>query len=678
MTALNPAQARAVEHGEGPLLVLAGPGSGKTRVVTTRIARLLERGVPASGVLAVTFTNKAAREMRDRVRALAGEAARGLAISTFHAACVRILRDEIPLLGWSRNFSIYDEAAQQSMARAILRDMPGAGSTASRMLAGISAAKSGLSPGHAPGPAAGAAHDSDGLLAAAEARAVLEEEAGRRYQEELRARNAVDFDDIIVLVGRLFREHPEALARWQARFRHVLVDEYQDTNAAQDDILQSLCATHRNLCVVGDDDQSIYGWRGADVEHILRFTERQPGAAVVRLEQNYRSTGRIVAVANAVIERNPRRHGKTVFTTHAPGDPVRVVDLENEDEEAEWIASEIAREAGSLSPSRKEAARFAVLFRTNEQMRPLEQALRQASVPYRLLGGRSFFDRKEVLDTVAYLRLAANDADDEALFRIVNVPSRGIGASALQAVGDGARAADMHPWPFARDVAAGREQCAGAVHALGGLTSLADAVASVAAAAAARSRTLVTDLHERIGYQAEIERTYKDANVRAARWALAQEVQRAWEAHLADGSRSTLAEFLDGITLRERDDDADDGAGGVTLATMHASKGLEFPVVFVAGCEDGIVPHARSVDDGRSLEEERRLFYVAITRARQRLVLTRARTRTARGRKAEAPPSRFLEGLPEDAVQVGLSDVPVTGEAAAGNVARLREMLRGS
>jgi DNA helicase II / ATP-dependent DNA helicase PcrA len=672
--ALNDAQYRAVHHGDGPLLVLAGPGSGKTRVVTHRIARLLERGVPSTAVLSVTFTNKAAREMRERVRKLVGDRAKGLTVSTFHAACVRILREEIGALGWSRNFSIYDEGSQQSLLRAILRDMGGAGATASpsAVMAEINLVKSGLSGRHAPGPEG---VDPAGASDAA-ARASFLVSARERYQEELRARNAIDFDDIILLTGRLFRERPEALERWRSRFRQVLVDEYQDTNSSQDEILQLLCAEHRNLCVVGDDDQSIYGWRGAEVEHILRFKERFPDATLVKLEQNYRSTGNVVAIANSVIAKNPKRLGKTVFTGSGRGEPVRIVELPDENEEAEWIAGEITLGIPPGANAWKAGRDFAVLFRTNEQMRPIEQALRQAKIPYRVLGGKSFFDRKEVLDVVAYLRLAANEQDDEAFFRIANVPSRGLGAGALQEIADGARERGVHPWVQAREIAAGERLAGAAGSALPGLRELHAACETVRTAAAARSGTLVTDLLAAIRYQAEVDRTYKDPGVRTARWNLAQEVQKAWESYLQDAAKPALAEFLDGITLRSHEEGDEDG-GGVTLATMHASKGLEFPCVFVAGCEEGILPHSRSVDDPKSLEEERRLFYVAVTRAKARLCLSRPLTRNLRGRQSDTLPSRFLEGLPEDAVQHGISNEPAGKGAALDNVARMRAMLKG-
>jgi superfamily I DNA/RNA helicase len=356
---------------------------------------------------------------------------------------------------------------------------------------------------------------------------------------------------------------------------------------------------------------------------------------------------------------------------------VRIVELPDDNEEADWIAGEIALGIPPGANPWKEGRHFAVLFRTNEQMRPIEQALRQAKIPYRVLGGRSFFDRKEVLDVVAYMRLAANEKDDEAFFRIANVPSRGLGAGALQEIADGARERGVHPWVQAREIAMGERLPGAAGGALPGLRELAEACETIRVAAAARSGTLVLDLLAQIRYQAEVDRTYKDPGVRTARWNLAQEVQKAWEAYLADSPKPSLPDFLDGITLRSHEEGDEDG-GGVTLSTMHASKGLEFRCVFVAGCEEGILPHSRSADDPKSLEEERRLFYVAVTRAQQRLCLSRPLTRTMRGRTSDTVPSRFLEGLPEDAVAIGLSTALTEKDVGLSNVARMRAMLRES
>jgi DNA helicase-2/ATP-dependent DNA helicase PcrA len=699
---LNPAQRAAVRHVDGPLLVLAGPGSGKTRVVTHRIAHLLRHGVAARNILAVTFTNKAAREMRDRVRKLVGKGARDLTLATFHSTCARILRQEIEALGYGKNFSIYDESSQESLVRLILRDLKGleGAPSPSAFMAEMSLARSAVAgAGAGPvvpavGPAVGVDEPEVESPAAPappvppDARAALVAAASDRYRDELKARNAVDFDDLIDLTVRLFREHKPALERWRERYRYLLVDEYQDTNRSQEEVLELLAGERKNLCVVGDDDQSIYGWRGAEVEHILRFSRRYPGAAVVRLEENYRSTRAIVAAATSVIGRNRHRHAKDLFTSRDPGAAVRLVELPNDEEEAEFIAREVrdAVEAKGGDPW-VAASPFAILFRTNEQMRPIEQALRKYKVPYRLLGGRSFFDRKEVLDVMGYLRLAMNRKDEEALLRVINVPSRGIGARAIEAL-RGAAVSGEPTFVVLASVAAGGVAPEGlSPSAAAAVQDFVGVVEQVKSAGESRSRTLVTDLLRAIDYQAEVDRTYKDANVRLARMAVAGEMQQAWEAHLTESVKGGLGEFLEDIMLQARDDDA--GGGGVTLATVHASKGLEFPCVYVAGLEEGFFPHRRSVEDGRALEEERRLFYVAITRAMDRLTLTRAKVRTVRAREVKTMPSRFLAELTPAAPEPGIVDTAMSAPAIerhdpdavrakptiAGHLERMRALL---
>ena len=672
---LNEPQRRAVDHGAGPLLVLAGPGSGKTRVVTHRIARLLERGIPGREILAVTFTNKAAREMRQRVRSLVGKRAEGLTVSTFHSACVKVLREEIGELegsGYTRTFSIYDESSQQSLLRSVLRDLggPGGGAppTPGALLAGLTLVKNGRPPSAAVGPAAESARE------ATAAQHAFLEEAASRYQAELCARNAVDFDDLILLTIRLFTEHPAVLARWRERWRNVLVDEYQDTNGPQDRVLQLLTGEHRNLCVVGDDDQSIYGWRGADVEHVLHFNRRFPEAVVVRLEQNYRSTGSIVALANGIIANNPHRHPKTLFTEHGRGEPVRLLEMETDEEEADRVAGEIALEVRGAEDVWAASGRHAILLRTNEQGRPFEQALRRLRIPYRVLGGHSFFDRKEVQDILAYLRVAANPSDEDALHRIVNVPPRGLGAAALQALRRAGAERRVTTWQVLEDVADGAADAGLAPRVAEALGPLVRAVRVARRAGEGSSRTLVDDLLTAVEYDKEIERSYKDEGVRTARRNVAHEMQVAWEAYLGEATGPSLAGFLDSLALGDRDDERKDG-GGVTLSTVHAAKGLEFPFAWVVGLEDGLFPHARSLEDGKALEEERRLFYVAVTRAGERLVLTRCLSRTMRGRTAKTQPSRFLLEAPDHLLERE-SDAPAPADAVAGHLARMKALLR--
>jgi len=661
---LNTAQRQVVQHFEGPLLVLAGPGSGKTRVVTQRIARLLRRDVPPERILAVTFTNKAAREMRTRVRKIVGKRANGLTVATFHSACTRILRTEIEALGYGRDFSIYAESDQRSLMRTILRDLRGTGATTSpqAVLAGVAANKI----GHAP------VDTTDGDDAA---RAFVAS-ASERYAQELKARNAIDFDDILLLTRRLLAENETIRRRLQRRYRFVLVDEYQDTNAVQDDILRLIAGEHRNLCVVGDDDQSIYAWRGADVEHILSFPRRYPGAEVVRLEQNYRSRGHILTAASALIGHSSRRHGKKLFTRRELGSPVRVVELEDENREAEFIARDIASALRKPDADRyKVAAEYAVLFRTNEQMRPLEQALRQTNVPYRLLGGKSVFDRKEAKDVAAYLRLAANRADQEALMRVINTPARGLGAVAIEALRTTANATGTSLWQTI--VSAAGNAASGDLPARTGaaLERFVDAIETTTRAARKRSPTLVRDLLETIGYHDEIERLYKDGRAATARWTQALEMNDAWQAYLGEAKKPELTGFLDGLALGGRDDDRDTGSG-VTLSTVHASKGLEFDRVYIAGLEDDIFPHTRSHDDGPSLEEERRVLFVAVTRAKNELTLTRAGARSRRGQNGTRLPSRYLEELAAGAsTEIVDPNAPLPTDAVQERLDLLRASL---
>jgi superfamily I DNA/RNA helicase len=618
------------------------------------------------------------------VRALVkGKKAEGLTICTIHSACVRLLRKEIDALGYGTNFSIYDEASQQSLARTVLRDLKGAGQTGSAgaLLEGVVHVRE---TGDVMPSSSG---ERDGFLL----------DAVTRYREELKARNAIDFDDIIALTAELLETVPEAAARWRERWRYLLVDEYQDTNPLQEKVIAALAGPDCNLCVVGDDDQSVYGWRGAQVEFILGFPKRHPGARIVRLEQNYRSSGRIVAVANAVVQKNVKRHDKTIFTERGPGPAVRLMDLSEDTEEAEFVAGEIAgRIAEPGADPWKVAGEHAIVFRTNDQVRVLEQALRQAEVPYRLLGGRSFFDRKEVLDVLAYLRVALNPKDEEALFRIANTPSRGLGAKALAALRENAKQTDSTVWQVLEDVARGAAHPGGLFsssgpppsrerHELGAVLSnaaergtgqLVGIVERLRKAALAQAPTLIDDFLSDCGYQQEVDRTYADAQVRLNRWNLAQEVQSAWTDWLQSSPEPTARDFVDGLALRSPEKE-EDGSNATTLATVHASKGLEFDRVYVVGCEDGIMPHAKSVDDGPSLEEERRLFYVAITRARNELTLTRARIREVRGKEVETLPSRFLADLPEDFVETPDMNAPASEDSVATHLARLRALDKG-
>ena len=638
--ALNDAQRAAVEHPGGPLLVLAGAGSGKTRVLTARIAHLiLARGVRADRIFAVTFTNKAAEEMRGRVATLLGADPRGLWIGTFHSLAARLLRREAPLLGFSPSYSIYDsEDSEQLLGRMLeQRDLSAKTYPPRALHSLISAAKNRMiSPKVFT-------RDADSALA--KVAADCYQELGRI----LRQANAMDFDDLLLHPLTLFAAHPDRLAWWQQRFDHVLVDEFQDVNAAQYQIVQRLAARHRNLCVVGDDDQAIYGWRGADVRHMLAFREDFPESIVVKLEQNYRSTQIVLDVANAVIAENVARLGKTLFTERKGGDPAVVCAAADERDEAEWLAGECARLAADHDLPYEG---MAVLYRTNAQSRPLEEAFRFRGIPYRLIGAVSFYERREVKDLLAYLRLVANPADDGACSRIVNVPRRGLGDASLHLLGQAgtrwrkpllevARAADRVDGlrPNLRD--AFREFAAL-------IDRLRESVSAVDPATALETIIAVTGYDQYLAEEG-VEGAERLDNVRelvagAAGWA---EVAQAGE----EGDGSLIERYLTQASLLGPTDEAVGDPRGVTLLTAHMAKGLEWPVVALAGLEEGLFPLARTAGEPGGLEEERRLCYVGLTRARERLYLSWARTRYRYGRLELSQPSRFLEAVPFHAVQ---------------------------
>jgi DNA helicase-2/ATP-dependent DNA helicase PcrA len=646
--ALNPQQEAAVRSPGGPLLVLAGAGSGKTRVLTARIAHLIrERGVAPSRIFAVTFTNKAAGEMRARVAALLGADPRGLWIGTFHALSARLLRREAALLGFGPNFTIYDQDDSESFIKRLLEQR-----------------------GHSP-----KAHPPraiHAIISGAKNRMLLPEELGASAESPLervaaeiyaglgpalRQANAMDFDDLLLLPLTLFAEQPDRLAYWQRRFDHVLVDEFQDTNAAQYRLVKLLASEHRNLCVVGDDDQAIYGWRGADVRHMLSFQQDFPGATLIKLEQNYRSTQVILDAANGVIAENARRLGKTLFTAKQGGEPVTLLTAADERDEAEWLAGELSRRAADGDVAYEG---MAVLYRTNAQSRPLEEAFRFRGIPYRLVGALSFYERREVKDVLAYLRLIANPADDEAFARIVNVPRRGIGdASFTQLVRaamqwgkpllDAARAAERISdlRPNVRTAFAG---VAGLIDELRARHADADPATALerAVAAAGYAQYLADEGPEGVERIENVEELIAGA----AGWAETVEDEDDEPGDEGSGKGASLIERY--LTQAALVTSADQGTGdptGVTLMTVHMAKGLEWPVVALAGLEDGLFPLARSAGEPGGLEEERRLCYVGLTRAREKLYLSWARTRYRTGRLELSEPSRFLEALPAGALE---------------------------
>jgi DNA helicase-2/ATP-dependent DNA helicase PcrA len=639
--ALNAAQQAAVEHPGGPLLVLAGAGSGKTRVLTARIANLIKaHGVAPQRIFAVTFTNKAAAEMRSRVGTLLGADPRGLWIGTFHSLSARLLRREAPLLGFGPNFTIYDVDDQQALIRRLLEQR-------------------GVSPKAYPPRAL------QGIISGAKNRMLLPEELGGQADSPLarvaadvfqalgpalKQANAMDFDDLLLHPLALFRDHPERLAYWQDRFQHVLVDEFQDTNAAQYLLVKQLARRHGNLCVVGDDDQAIYGWRGADVRHMLAFQNDFPGTTLIKLEQNYRSTQVILDAANGVIAENAARLGKTLFTAKKGGDLVTLLTAADERDEAEWLAAEFSRLAADGDIPYEG---MAILYRTNAQSRPLEEAFRFRGIPYRLVGAVSFYERREVKDLLAYLRLIANPADDEAFLRVVNVPRRGIGDASLSLLVQAAVTWRKPLLEVARGAARVAELRPNVRDAFLGVAALVDRLRD--AGGHADPATVLEAVLTATGYEQYLaeegaEGIERIENVReliagAAAWAEVQDPVVA-----AEGVGTPVERYLTQAALVMAVDE-EQGTTGVTLLTAHMAKGLEWPVVALAGLEDGLFPLSRTVTEPGGVEEERRLCYVGLTRAREKLYLSWARTRYRNGRLDLAEPSRFLDAVPPEVLQ---------------------------
>ena len=640
LAGLNPEQLDAVTTLNGPLLILAGAGSGKTRVLTRRIAHLVHSGIPAHEILAVTFTNKAAAEMKERVAALVGDETR-VWVSTFHSTCARILRQEIESLGFTRRFAIYDDDDQIRLLKSLVQ---GAGYDPHQV--------------DPKGLLARIDHYKNRMASPDDLVSELRSSVGdpliriwREYEVALRAADALDFNDLVSRTVELFQTRADVLARWRQRFRYVLVDEYQDTNRAQYLLLRLLADEHRNLAVVGDDDQSIYGFRGADVSNILNFQHDYPEAKVVRLEQNYRSTANILTMASSVVAKNSERMEKRLWTQGPKGPKVQLVVSSGPRQEASRVA-EMVQKVRTMGTH---YGQIAIIYRTNAVARFFEAALRAMRVPHRVVGGRKFYERQEIRDVLAYLRLVVNPADDAAFLRVVNVPPRGVGPKTQADLRGDAATRGQPLLTTARARGPGRtaheKGLAAFVHVVDGLAD------------AARERPLeelVEELIERTGYRAMLEaETDKDGRIVAeAAGRLANLRDLVTDAASAEtpgfgGHLERLTHWLDRIALTADTDEIPDG-GEVTLMTVHSAKGLEFPVVFVVQMNETMFPHERNAESG--LEEERRLAYVAFTRAMQRLVLTRTMT-DIRGKLMR--PSRFLFGLPEDVID---GDLP-SGEA---------------
>lgn len=632
---LNPAQRDAVNTLSGPLLVLAGAGTGKTRVVTFRIAELIKHRTPPDRILAVTFTNKAAGEMQERATELLGKRRQDdkkPEISTFHSLCVRILRRHITALGYPAKFAIYDRGDQEGVARTALRDIkvPNTVLRPGDLLAIISRWKT--ASVRPPQAATLATSDKEHLAAM----------AYRRYQKALKAAGAVDFDDLLLCTEELFAKSPEARTAEAARFSHLLVDEYQDTNGAQYRIIKALAEGHRNLCVVGDDDQSIYGWRGAEVTHILRFQRDWPEAKVVRLEENYRSMESILTMANRLIVYNKNRHDKVLRAFRTGGEPPRILQYPDETTEAAQVVDEINAQ---IFRRLAEPRDFAILFRTNEQPRAFEQELRRAKLPYTLIGGMSFYDRKEVRDVLAYCRVLTHQRDEVSLMRIINTPARGIGNKAVALLLERAVSRSKPLGEVLDEAADVAGLPAAAVEAIGAFQRLIEGFRRRLERESPAG--VVADLIHTVRYQDEINRQYKEPADQVARWNSIEEVVNALAGYQQRAKAPTLAGFLDDVALAGRDEQDDKESklakNAIVLMTLHSAKGLEFPQVYLVGMEEGLLPHHRSVaEEGTAIDEERRLCYVGVTRAKDKLTLTLALTRNKWGKPRDTIPSRFL------------------------------------
>lgn len=665
---LNDEQHQAVVTTEGPVLILAGAGTGKTRVVTTRIAYLIAQGVEPEAILAVTFTNKAANEMRERLKAMVDPAdAKKVTMSTFHALCVRILRGGIEHLGYKRNFSIYDEGDQLGLLKKIIARTAARDEKLDANLAKNLISKAKNNGWNAP-------EDDESLLSAVFA----------RYQQDLKTLNAVDFDDLLLLTVKLFHEHREVRARWQARYRYLMVDEFQDTNRLQLQMVTALAKRSgdapANICVVGDDDQSIYGWRGAEVANILEFESHFPNPAVVKLEQNYRSTNAILNTANSLIRNNPRRRPKKLWSAHASSDKVRVIQMPGDRQEAQFVVDDIQRARGVDGLDWEQ---FAVLYRMNAQSRLLEENLRRNRIPYRLVGGKSFFDRREVKDLLAYAYCLVNPDDDVSLLRIINTPARGISAATTER----AQAFSVQRRTSLYAALESREyrgqlakRTSAAIEDFMDLLSVYRIRFEIPGADLAG---LMRSLLKEIGYIDDLKRSCKTGDEAMNREESINNLLEDLERYRSRDKVGGLHGFLDEVSLdrdRTKDEKDKDGGRGVTLITLHAAKGLEFPHVYLIGLEEGLLPHDRSKMED-TVDEERRLLYVGVTRAMRRLTLTWCRNRIRYGSAMPCQPSSFLREFDGDLLEETsfetIMNTPVEPSTAESRFAAIRAAIRG-
>jgi len=656
---LNAPQREAASTLSGPVLILAGAGTGKTRTITARIANMVSKGIRPESILAVTFTNKAANEMKERVSGMVPRGAAGkLTLCTFHSLCVRFLRRGIERLGYKKNFSIYTTKEQTGLIRRIL--VKRGGRDVKVEPAGVISAISW--------------HKNMGET-------FMDEEDDftrmiwQEYEQEKRALNAVDFDDLLVLACKLLKEHSEHASYWGDRFRHIMVDEFQDTNRLQMDLLRRIVGTEQNVCVVGDDDQSIYGWRGADITNILDFERFFPNPKVVKLEENYRSTTPILHTANSLIVNNKGRREKRLWSRNEGDEKVRVLGLKDEVAEARIVIEEIESQRFG---ERRSWEDFAVLFRTNRQSRLFEEQLRDRRIPYRMIGGPSFYDRREIKDVLAYMAALVNPDDDVQLLRILNTPPRGLSPATAEAALGLSRERGTSVWEILRH---GQLEGAVSARAVAAGIAFVEMIESYKARLGEGAAVIVREMLEAVEFVEFVRRSCKtpeEANAREEGiWSVVDDLRRQEEKQ----KDNALQSYLDSVALNGDRDDRKDGLEkkeGVSLITLHAAKGLEFPVVYLVGVEEGYIPHKRSFEEDR-LDEERRLFYVGITRAMQRLTLTFAYMRRKWGKEVPCNPSPFFEELdPEHCVEVNpgeLKSQPMTPEEAEAEVDYLRSLL---
>lgn len=630
---LNPEQYRAVTTVNGAILIIAGAGSGKTRVITFRIAHMLDMGIPQNQILALTFTNKAAKEMSDRVKELTQRKLQNLTVSTFHAFGVKVLRADIDKLGYRENFSIYDETDRTALIKECGRELKF--SPDALDIYKISQLFSNIKTGRKNWQT-----END-----------MYRQLYDCYQEGLKLYNAVDFDDLIVLPIKLFRENPDVLERYRDRFKYIMVDEFQDTSHQQYELMHLLA--DENVAVVGDDDQSIYSWRGADYQNIINF-EKDFKVTEIRLEQNYRSTGTILDAANGVISHNTNRKDKKLWSGKGEGKPIEIYMPENETEEANFIAESIQ---GIAIEEKKTYDDFGVLIRANTQSRYIEEAFLQANIPYTMSGGTSFFERKEIKDIISYLRVIANHDDDINLLRIINVPRRGIGRAAIQVINEEAEKLGSTLWTAIQSLVQTEDSAASEnlKEDLQDFVNLIESNRQKLLSGRGLSKK-VREMVEEINYKdyliTEYSKSEKAVRFKLKNIELLLEMMERWEID-PDNTNPSLFNYLNRITLMSRDNgDDENDKGKVNLMTIHASKGLEFPVVFIAGAEEGLIPHQRSVDENSgNVEEERRLFYVAITRAREKLIISSCQKRRKMQAIIECEPSRFLDEIPQNLVE---------------------------